>query len=85
MINIGGRYYVTGTQIGILLSPASKEDKERLLKLILDRQFIGNKGDFEEAIKDWKMKKSIEKTSDIQEDFDNQREDEDEQERYGGL
>jgi len=76
---------VTGTQIGILLSPVSKEDKERLLKLILDRQFIGNKSIFEEMVKDWKIKKSIEKTSDIQEDFDNQRDDDDEQERYGGL
>ena len=82
---MGGRYWITGTQIGILLSPVSKEDKERLLKLILDRQFIGNKSIFEEMVKDWKIKKSIEKTSDIQEDFDNQRDDDDEQERYGGL
>ncbi len=46
---MGSRYYITGTQIGIIyamLDLAKPEDIRKLLQEVLDNQFIGNAEEF---------------------------------------
>lgn len=44
---MGGRYYLTGVQLGILMSDTDEQERMKLLQEIMDDQFIG---DFEKEI-----------------------------------
>ena len=39
---MGGRYFLTGVQLGILMASEDAETKMKLLQLIMDDQFIGD-------------------------------------------
>jgi len=42
---MSGRYYLTGVQLGILMSQVEEAEKMEMLQHIMDYQFIGNIGD----------------------------------------
>ena len=42
---MGGRYLLTGVQMGILMSITDEKTKMEILQEIMDNQFIGNIGD----------------------------------------
>jgi hypothetical protein len=51
---LGGRYYITGVQIGMIRAFARQENETHIKKLldeIEDKQYIGEKEDFEKKIK----------------------------------
>ena len=48
---MGGRYYLTGVQLGMLMASIDEEEKMKTLQEIMDNQFIDN---FE--AEDWKKK-----------------------------
>lgn len=46
---MGGRYYLTGVQMGLLMQTTSEKTKMEIMQEVMDNQFIGN---FES--KEWK-------------------------------
>jgi hypothetical protein len=42
---MSGRYYISGCQLGILMSGIEEKEKMRILQQVMDYQFIGNTGD----------------------------------------
>ena len=40
-----GRYYITGVQLGILMSMIDEKIRMNLINEIMNNQFLGNKGD----------------------------------------
>ena len=42
---MGGRYYLTGVQLGILMSNLEEKDRMKILQSIMDNQFLGNMGE----------------------------------------
>jgi hypothetical protein len=47
---MGSRYFITGVQIGILLTELEEKSKKDLLNEILERQYIGEKEQFDKLI-----------------------------------
>jgi hypothetical protein len=39
---MAGRYLITGTQIGMLIAIESKDEREKLLKEIEEKQYVGD-------------------------------------------
>jgi hypothetical protein len=39
---MGGRYYITGVQLGILIAIDNREDRAKLINEIIDKQFISD-------------------------------------------
>ena len=37
------RYWIKGTQLGLLIAMESKEQRQKLVDKIVDKQFIGNR------------------------------------------
>lgn len=46
---MGGRYWVSGVQLG-MLQASPKKEVEKLVDAIIDKQFIGSKEEFEELL-----------------------------------
>ena len=42
---MGGRYYLTGVQLGILMSVLDEKTRMEILQDIMDNQYLGEKGE----------------------------------------
>jgi len=38
---MGGRYFLTGVQLGILMSSLNESQKIKILQKVMDKQFVG--------------------------------------------
>jgi hypothetical protein len=45
------RYWITGVQLGLLVTLEHKNDREDLINLISNGQYIGKKGDLKRILK----------------------------------
>jgi hypothetical protein len=53
---MGGRYYLTGVQLGILMANTDEKTRMKILQDIMDNQYLGDKEDLEAKRKYWEMK-----------------------------
>jgi len=44
---MGGRYYLTGVQLGMLMSIPKESVRMKLLQEIMDNQYLGDKEEYE--------------------------------------
>jgi len=48
---MGGRYYLTGVQLGMLMSIPEESVRMKLLQEIMDNQYLGDKEEFDKLTK----------------------------------
>ena len=49
---MGGRYWITGAQLGMFVAYKEPDDRHALVSKIIDDQFIGKKNDLKGLIND---------------------------------
>ena len=58
---MGGRYYLTGVQLGMLMSIPEESVRMKLLQEIMDNQYLGDKEEFDKLTKKTKNTKEKKK------------------------
>jgi len=58
---MGGRYFITGSQLGMLMSVMDEKEKLKLLQDIIDFQYIGDKNIFDKLLKCFESSKEPKK------------------------